>query len=314
MNRPYLNRPYLNRPYHTMNHLWLETATSSHLLLSNTASVSVHDRGINYGDGLFETIRIHHQAPLFLDRHLNRLATGLTLLNLSTPWAAATLTQRCHQLITTNHTTNGILRLTITRGPGPRGFDLPSDPRPTLIIQTIPSPPHSSPVTPHTAILAPWRVDPASPLCQLKSLSALDKVLAKQYAHQQQADDALLLNFKDHLTEATSANLFIVQANQILTPTLACGVLPGITRQLLLETAPTRGYRIIETELTLAMLTQANEAFLTNVSSGVRPLTAFNQHPIGSGQPGPITLALANHYAQLCQRLASNLQPPISNL
>ena len=299
----------MNRPYHTMNYLWLETATTSHLLLSNTASVSVHDRGINYGDGLFETIRIHNQAPLFLDRHLNRLATGLTLLNLSTPWAAATLTQRCHQLIATNHTTNGILRLTITRGPGPRGFDLPSDPRPTLIIQTIPSLPHSSPITPHTAIIAPWRIDPASPLCQLKSLSALDKVLAKQYARQQQADDALFLNFNDHLTEATSANLFIVQANQILTPTLACGVLPGITRQLLLETAPTRGYRIIETEITLTLLTHATEAFLTNTVAGVRPLVKVDRHLIGDGHPGAITLAFAHHYIQLCQlpREASNL-------
>ena len=154
------------------------------------------------------------------------------------------------------------------------------------------------------ARLAPWRIDPASPLCRVKHLSALDKVLAKQLAQQAHADDAIFQNIHNHLAETTASNLFIVVGGQILTPALHCGPLPGITRELLIEIAPALGYRIIETEIPLVMLATATEAFLTNAIAGVRPLVAVDGRIIGDGEPGPITTTIAEHYQQICEQAA----------
>ncbi len=283
--------------------VWLETDKADYF---TTAHLPIDDRGLTYGDGLFETIRIINGRPLFFDRHVARLTTGLATLNLPIPWDAAALLSRCCKLISVNEITNGILRLTITRGSGPRGFAPPTEPNPTLIMQTLITPKPNGAASDGRGgegvrvLLAPRRIDPANPLCHLKHLSALDKVLAKDLAHRQNADDALFLNTHGHLTEATAWNLFIVIEGQVLTPALHCGVLPGITRQLILELAPALGYHIIETELTPHMLTNSSEAFLTNAVSGIRPLTHFNHQPIGSGTPGPITASITHRYHQHC--------------
>jgi branched-subunit amino acid aminotransferase/4-amino-4-deoxychorismate lyase len=287
---------------------YIETPATAQLVPEDSPHILATDRGFTYGDGLYETVRILNSVPLFLDRHLARLSTGLAVLNLSIPWDAAALTVRCRQLIATNQITNGILRLTISRGPASRGFDLPVESNPTLIIQTISRLP-STPASRFHAILIPWNIDPANPLCQLKSLNALDKILAKQYAHQHHADDAIFLNIDDCLAEATSSNLFFVHINQIMTPSLSCGILPGIIRQLLIETAPALGHQVSEVKAIYPILKNSTEAFLTNTVVGVQPLTHFNHQPIGSGQPGPITNLFSKHYAQLCQSQSSN--PPI---
>ncbi|MEK7327353.1 MAG: aminotransferase class IV, partial [Chloroflexota bacterium] len=152
-----------------------------------------------------------------------------------------------------------------------------------------------------TAILAPWKVDPASPLCYLKHLGALDKVLAKQKAKQAGADEALFQNINGHLTEAAASNLFLIVGGQILTPALHCGLLAGIARRLLLETLP---QPILETEIPAALLDEATEAFLTNAVVGVRPLVAVDSRAIGNGEPGPVTRAAAEHYRRLCVQAA----------
>jgi branched-chain amino acid aminotransferase len=277
-----------------MSHIWLETPTSNQFILYNSAAISITDRGLTYGDGLFETIRVLESKPLFISRHLARLLTGLEVINLPIPWNAASLTNRCQQLIARNQLTNGVVRITITRGTGPRGFAPPASPDPTLIIQTFES--HPAPTTGLKAIVAPWRIDPYNPLCHLKHLAALDKVLAKDLARKQEAGEAIFLNINGHIAETTSWNIFMIAENQILTPALHCGVLPGITRQVLLELAPSLGYRIIETELSLEVFTTASEAFLTNAVSGIRALTQVNEHPIGTGSTGPITEAIATAY------------------
>jgi len=284
-----------------VNAILIDSGTSPQIVPADHPLVTATDRGFTYGDGLFETIRLLNGRPLFLNRHLRRLAAGLSALNLVTPWDAVALTERVEQLIVTNQMTEGVLRLTVTRGPGPRGFGIPPQAQPQLIIQAAPLP---STLPPATAILAPWRTDPASPLSQLKSLSVLDKVLAKNLASEAGAAEALFLNLNGNLTEATSSNIFIVQDNQVLTPALSEGVLPGITREILIEYATAWGQRIIETRLSTTQLATAAEAFLTNSVSGPRPLISFEGEPIDTGQPGPITNALAQKYQQLCETVS----------
>ncbi len=287
-----------------MNAIWVEANGLGQMLTSELPVVNLSDRGFAYGDGLFETIRIGHSAPLFFSRHLQRLFAGLEQLKFpALPWDAKGLSERCQKVIRQNEVSEGVLKLIVTRGVGPRGFEPPLEPHPTLLIQAWPTPGNFAKRTlgACTTLLAPWKVDPASPLCYVKHLSALDKVLAKQKAHEAGADEALFQNIHGRLTEATTWNLFLVVGGQILTPALHCGLLPGIARGLLLETSPRR---IIETEIPITMLAEASEAFLTNAIAGARPLARVDDLLIGDGEPGPMTRMMAEHYQRLCVEAA----------
>lgn len=289
---------------------WFETLPSGQYPAEHSTRRPATDRGYAYGDGLFETIRITRGTPLFLGRHLRRLDGGLETLGLSVPWDAAGLARRCRRLCRTNQVSDGVLRLTVTRGPGPRGYEPPDEPRPALLIEIFPAP--APPPTPATAVLTPWRTDPASPLCRLKSLSALDKVLAMRFARQRGASEAIFHNTNGRLTEATASNLFIASDDGLMTPAETCGLLPGITRKLILESASDWGYPAVETEITREMLANAREAFLTNSVAGVQPLVAFEARAIGVGNPGPATATIAQHYERLCQTAAA--EPPDHDL
>lgn len=282
-----------------MNGLWVETPEKGQWLANLAPSVGADDRGLAYGDGLFETIGVREGTPLFLARHLQRLKAGLARLKFPTLGPGDDdLRARCAQVVEKNSLTEGVLKITVTRGVGARGFAPPLDGRWVLMIQATPKSVVSpgQPTTGLAAVLVPWKIDPASPLCGLKSLSALDKVLAKQWAREHGVEEALFQNLHGHLTEATAWNLFVVSRSQVFTPALHCGLLPGVTRALLLETTS-----MAEVELPVAALAQADEAFLTNAVSGVYPLVRFNGQPIGTGQSGPITAAMTAHYQTLEQ-------------
>jgi aminodeoxychorismate lyase len=274
--------------------IWIESSSGGHWQAVAAPAIRADDRGLAYGDGLFETVRVREGAPLFLSRHLRRLRGGLEQLAFPPlPWDEAQLVQRCRQAVAHNAIQDGVLKIIVTRGPARRGYEPPVGAQPVLVIQAIQNPKVSE-TTGVSASLAPWKVDPASPLCYLKHLSALDKVLARQAARQARAGEALFLNLDGHLTEGASSNLFVVSGGQIFTPAVHCGLLPGITRGLLLETYP-----LAEAELRVQALAGASEAFLTNAAAGVRPLVRFDDQPIGSGEPGPVTGEVAEHYRKL---------------
>ncbi len=287
-----------------MNSIWIETDGNGQLLPADAPVVKLNDRGFAYGDGLFETIRLRGGAPLFFARHVARLRDGLAQLGFpQLEWDETALLARCRRVIAANALTDGVLKVILTRGAGPRGFEPPGESHPTLFIESH-SPPLSAKRTGEGpgvgAILASWKIDPASPLCRVKHLGALDKVLARQFARQHGADETLFQNVDGHLTEAAASNLFLVVGGKIFTPALHCGLLPGIARGLLIETANALPVPLIETKIPVIRLSQANEAFLTNVVAGVRPLVRVDDRPIGSGEPGPVTLAVSEHFEQLC--------------
>jgi branched-chain amino acid aminotransferase len=277
--------------------LWFESLTGGRYVDPATPIWTAADRGFAYGDGLFETIRVEQKQPVFLDRHLRRLDRGLQAIGLDVPWDNAAFADRCRRVCAYSREDEGVLKLTITRGPGPRGYAPPTTAEPALSVELHPGllgAPRAA-----AAVLAPWRIDPAAPLNRLKSLSALDKVLARQIARQAGVDEAILQNTSGHLTEATASNLFILRDGKILTPGENCGLLPGITRELLLEFAPVWGYDRAETNLTKADLAAADEAFLTNTVFELTPLTRFDHQSIGSGLPGPVTMDLSKLYARM---------------
>lgn len=269
------------------------------------AAVPIHDRGFLYGDGLFETIRVVEGRTPLLVAHLRRLAAGARLLAFPPlPWSDSEIAADCEELVRRNGVTRGWLRLTLTRGSGSRGFEPPSQAEPVLILQARSWDPDPDLARRgYRAVLAGVRVSAQSPLCRVKSLSALEKVLARAEARQQGCEEALLLNTDGYLTEGAATNLFLVRDGQILTPHPDCGLLPGIARELVMAAARELGYPVVESRLVPQDLWTADEAFLTNALLLVVPLVAVAGRPVGRGQgPGPVTRALQERCQQLLER------------
>ncbi|PWC94851.1 2-keto-4-methylthiobutyrate aminotransferase [Azospirillum sp. TSO5] len=260
--------------------IWL----NGRLMPAADARIDPADRGFTLGDGLFETIRIKDGAPRHLPRHLDRLGAGAALLRLPLPYDAADLIGAMTALIEAVGLTDGVVRLTLSRGTGARGVLPPADARPTLLMTAAPAAHMTSPVA---AIIAGCtRRNEHSPLSRLKSLNYLDSILARQEAAERGADEALLLNGAGRLAESSVANLFLSIGGRLLTPTVADGALPGIRRALILER-----HGAEETPLTPDDLARADEVILTN-SLGLRPLVAVDGRPVGSGTAGPVLTRL----------------------
>ncbi len=247
------------------------------------------DRGFLLADGLFETMRARDGRILRLDRHWARLAHGAALLGIPLPLDSAGLAAAARELLLANGFARGeaALRLTLTRGPGPRGLAPPEPASPTLLLLAFPAP---EPVPPARAILV-RRVcrNELSLTSRIKSSAYLDQILALREAHEAGGDEALLANTVGRLACASAANLFLVVEERIWTPAIAEGALPGVTRAVLLERARAAGLSAVEGEVPRHLLGRAQEAFTTNALRGVRPIASVDGRPFPIPVPGPTT-------------------------
>ncbi|MGI6247711.1 MAG: aminotransferase class IV [Pseudochelatococcus sp.] len=242
-------------------------------------ALALDDRGFLLGDGLYETIRIAQGRVQQAGRHLARLAHGASVIGL--PMPTADIAAAMAAVIAANALQAGSLRLTLTRGSGPRGLLPPQAPSPTLLIAAFPAAP---PAAPARVIMATrTRRNEHSPLAGIKSLNCLDGIIARLEARDLNADDALLPNTAGRIAEATAANVFALIGGEWLTPPVTEGALPGITRARILEA----GGR--EAPLTLHDLMPADEIALTS-SLGIRPVRELAGKNLPA--PGPETAKL----------------------
>jgi len=251
------------------------------LVAAAEARVDPWDRGLTLGDGLFETIAVRAGRVARREAHLSRLRDGADVIGLKVPFGDGALAEALAQVIEANAIDEGVLKLIVTRGPAPRGLLPPAPVQPTLLIAGVAQ--ELAPPEPATAVIATvTRRNEHSPLSRIKTLNALDNVLAAQEAARLGADDALLLNGAGNLTEAAAANLFLVAGGRVITPPVHDGVLPGVMRADVIK-----ALGAAERSLRPADLAEASEAFLTN-SLGIRPLVSVVGVAIGDGQPGPV--------------------------
>lgn len=252
------------------------------LMAAEEARIDPADRGLTLGDGLFETIAVRGGQGSRLDAHLARLRDGAEVIGLTVPLGGHELKSAFKEVIEANAIDEGILRLTLTRGLGPRGLLPPVPAQPTLLITAKSQ--DLTPGEPVTAVIATTtRRNEHSPLSGIKSTNFLDAILAAREAAKRGAGDALLLNGAGNLAEATAANLFVVIDGGLVTPPIHDGAMPGVMRADVIK-----GLGAAERTLGPGDLSSASEAFLTN-ALGIRPLTAVDGEPIGGGDPGPVT-------------------------
>ena len=200
---------------------------------SSAIRIAPNDRGFTLGDGLFETIRVSDGAVLHGRRHLARLREGAAILGIPVLRDDDTIEAALHQVLAANMVGQGSLRLTLTRGPAPRGVAPPASPRPTMLITAAPGPSTLHPVS--LIVAGETRRNELSPLSRIKSLNYLDSVLARQEALRKGADDAILLNTRGMVAETSAANLIALIDGMLVTPPVEDGALPGIARGLLIE-------------------------------------------------------------------------------
>ncbi len=252
--------------------VWL----NGELVGSEEARIDPSDRGFLLGDGLFETMAARDGKIIFADLHFDRLARGAATLGIDIPFPKAELISAITSLLTETGMRDlgsAAVRLTLTRGTGPRGLAPSPDAKPTVLITCAPTPTLKESVS---AITATGRRNEFSPTANVKTLTYLDQVMARREADSAGADDAILLNTQGKVTCATAANLFLWDSNTLITPPLTDGCLDGTTRRTILEVAHQAGITAFEESITASTLANVESAFLTNALVGLQPLNAID--------------------------------------
>jgi branched-chain amino acid aminotransferase len=269
------------------------------LVGESEASLSLLERGLTLGDGVFETMLAAGASIFRPEDHLERLAQGASLLAIGLPPTEQLLAAVLGTL-SANSLSAAVVRLTVSRGPDPgRGLDISPDVAPTVMVRVSPYEPRAAGQRGLSAVFSSIRRNESSPLSRVKSLSYADNVLARLEARRRGADEAILLNTAGEVCCASVANLFVADGGTLVTPPIESGALPGVTRRCLLELAAARGITVREARVLPEDLSTADEAFLTNTVIGVVGLTSVEGRSIGTGRLGEVTRLLAGDRQRL---------------
>ena len=265
------------------------------LLEESAATLSVLDHGYTVGDGVFETVKAVDGVPFALDRHLARLGASAAGLGLAAP-DLVLVAKACAEVLADAGSGGQRLRITYTGGTAPLGSDR-GGATPSLVVAAVPL----SIWDPTAGVVTvPWVRNERSPVAGLKTTSYAENVVALAYAKQRGASEALFANTQGQLCEGTGTNVFVVVEGQVLTPTLASGCLPGVTRALLLDWCD-----VVAVDLPIDVLTTADEVFLTSSTRDVQPVHRVDDRVL-SGAPGPVTERCAEEFAR---RAAADSEP-----
>jgi D-alanine transaminase len=263
------------------------------------AQVSAEDRGFQFADGVYEVWPLRNGRLIDHAPHMARLHRSLAELAIASPMGDGALQAVIAETVRRNRVRNGIVYLQITRGAAPRDHTFPARASPTLVIyaramdQTALAHRHKEGVGVITAPDIRWG------RCDIKTVSLLPNVLARQAAKEAGASEAWLLDDAGFITEGTASNAWIVDAAGVLrTRALGHDILPGATRAALARLARDRQMRLSEQPFTLDDVFAAREAFLTSAGAAVTPVVACNGRAIANGIPGPITRALQAAYRE----------------
>jgi branched-chain amino acid aminotransferase len=264
------------------------------------AVVSVFDRGFLYGDGIFETMRVLNGHPFRWAQHWERLQRGAAFLKIPVPVESSSLRASATQLITTNEMPDSLLRIALSRGVGRPGYSPKEAQRPSLVMSCHPAPFVDPQRPPRWKLVsATVRLPANEPLAQFKTANKLAQIVARAEADGANADEALLCNTDGHVVESTSGNLFWIDRDAVCTPPLAGGILPGVTRAVVLEVC--RGLRLPAREASIVpgQLRLAQAVFLSLSSWGVVEAVSLDGVPL---REAPWVARIRQAYWDLVQR------------
>jgi branched-chain amino acid aminotransferase len=233
------------------------------------AVVSVFDRSFLYGDGLFETMRVFNGKPFRWREHMERFQSGAEFLKIKLPFAPEALQGFADELIAKNNLPDALLRVTLSRGIGVRGYSPKGAENPTTVMSLHPAPDNKGKSLRWKLITSSHRLPANEPLAHFKTCNKLAQILARAEADAAGADEALLLNTDGFVVEGASSNLFWIEDETICTPPLASGVLPGVTRAVVLEICQKLDLKTSEANIGVEGLKSADGVFVSLSSFGI---------------------------------------------
>ena len=266
-----------------------------------TATISVYDHGLLYGDGVFEGIRAYNGKLFRVREHMDRLFNSAKAIALRVPMTKDQLIEAIYRTLEANGLKNAYVRLVVTRGVGTLGLD-PSkchDPQVIIITDFISLYPKEFYERGLEVVTVPTMRNHHNVLSpKIKSLNYLNNILAKIEAGQAGVVEAIMLNHLGFVAECTGDNIFIVSRGELATPPPEAGILEGITRRVVMELAGRAKIPLAERQLTRFDLYVADECFLTGTAAEIVPVVRIDSREIGDGKPGKITLRLLEMFRE----------------
>lgn len=250
------------------------------------AKVSVLDRGFIFGDGVYEVIPSYGSKALRFQHHMDRLQNSLDAVRISNPLSNGQWQEIIDKLIAATDSQDQYIYLHITRGVASRDHRFPDESTPTVfvmsnILHTV------SPELLKTGVSAVTLDDIRWQFCNIKAIALLPNILLRQQAVDKNAAEAILIR-NDNITEGAASNVFVVSKGIIKTPPKGEQLLPGITRDLVVELAKTHNMAVEECAINEEELLTADEIWLTSSTKEILSVTKINEQNVGNGQPGPI--------------------------
>ncbi len=274
--------------------------------IQHEAFISVLDHGFLFGDSVYEVVSTYQGRLCFLQEHLKRLRNSARAISLVIPLADDAIIREIEKTVEAAANLESYIRIIVTRGVGEIDIDPESCTRPSVLIFVKPARLYPEENYSHginVALVSVKRTPKEALNPGIKTGNYLNNVLAKVEARQAGAADALMLNPTGQLTECTTSNFFFVRDQRLMTPSLDCGILSGITREVVLRLARENGVLVEEGEWPPEILQDAEEAFITGTVKRVMPVTSLDSRPIGEGKPGPITKMMIRLYEDVLTSL-----------
>lgn len=264
---------------------------------SDKAKISILDRGLLYGDGVFETMRAYKGVVFRLEKHVERLFKSLEILGIRLEIDKAKIEKIVYKLLDKNGLSasrgkDAYVKIIVTRGAS-GGLLIPVGTcRATFLVYGLPHKGHPENIYKRgiKTFIAGAKCNEKSKVAGKKTLNYLDNVLCRYEAKKRGFDDGIFINTEGFVSEATSSNIFLVKRKNLFTPCLESGCLPGITREEVIRLA--RKFlrrKVNQGFIKIGALYSADEIFLTNSLAEIVPVVRVNKHVIGRGKPGPVT-------------------------
>jgi branched-chain amino acid aminotransferase group I len=276
------------------------------LVPRSKAHISISDHGFLYGFGLFQTMRAYNGRIFLLDRHVKRLKEAAAIVGMADKIGKVDLEKACRETVAINDLKSARVRLTVTNG---KSTALPwedAGDEPTVLVTAVPYVPLSAERYDQgfkVGIATVRRTRDNIVASSLKSLNYMINVIARMEVAKRGQDEALLLNEDGYLAEGGSSNIFFVRSGRLVTPAVNSGIIPGVTREVVMELAESLGIGLSEGTVGKPIFKQCEEAFMTNAVIEIMPVTGMNDEagasmPVGGGKMGEVTRKLLDAYRE----------------
>lgn len=274
--------------------------------IRESVRISVLDHGFLFGDSVYEVICTRNNIPCFAEEHLQRLRKSAEGIFLKIPWSDQRFSDEIRRTLEAAGNENSYIRVVVTRGEGEIDINPSSCELPNILIYVIPAKeyPEENYKNGINIALVSIKRNPKDALNPgIKTGNYLNNILAIIEANKLNAEDALMLNGLGYLTECTTSNFFFVQEGRVRTPSTDCGILSGITREILIRLARENGILVEEGYWRPQDLEKAEEAFITGTLKRVMPVTHLDGKAVGDGKPGLITQKLMRLYESVLAKI-----------